>query len=139
MPTVLKDIHGPDWPAGWIVVVVGGTPVRLTSLIDPANLNAPETPSAVGALEYTPRYNQLIFQGYTHNKFGVIVPNSGNVYIVRKGGSRADYGTIVAVVAPGETLVFKAPATVQNVFSLYRYWVDADWDIDGVFVTGLIF
>jgi hypothetical protein len=137
--TVLKDINGPDWPAGYIEVVMAGTPVRLTSLIDAGNINAPESPTVPGALEYTPRYQQLIFQGVHPGKMGGMTPNTRNVYIVRDHGDRDDYGTIVAVIAPGQTLIISAAPMVENKLSLYRYWVDGDHDNEGVLVTGLIF
>jgi hypothetical protein len=137
--TVLRDIHGPCWPIGFIEVVLPGTPVKLTSLIDPADTDAPGTPTAAGSLEYTTRFNQILFQGMRPSKISGMVPNLRNVYIVRAGGNRDDYGTIVLVVAPGQTVVLSAAPTTKDVFSLYRYWVDGDQDNDGVLVLGLIF
>lgn len=139
MGTVLYDIHGPDWPLSYIAPTIAGVPVRLMLAVDPTNINAPETPSQVGAYEYSTRFHEILFQGFRPNKIGGMLPNTGNVYIVRKGGNRDDPGTIVMVISPGQTITLTASPLVRDALSGYRYYVDADVDEEGVLITGLIF
>jgi hypothetical protein len=65
--------------------------------------------------------------------------NTGNVYIVRKGvqgaGNRDDTGSIVKTLSPGETFFLASAALNRNVYSPYRYSLDADNANDGAFVT----
>lgn len=137
--SVLYDPHGPDWPLGFIEVLVPGTPVRFTSLIDPTDLNAPENSNRIGAtFEYTPRFQQVMIQGFKPAAHGM-QPNAGYVYVVRKGGDHDDYGTIVKVIAPSETFYLASAPVVKDVFSPYRYYIDADNANDGALITGLVF
>jgi hypothetical protein len=69
--------------------------------------------------------------------------NTGNIYIVRRGsgsgsGNRDDTGSIVATLVPGQTLFFTAAAVNVNVWSPYRYSIDADNIGDGAFITLII-
>jgi len=134
MPSILIDPNGPDWPLGFIEVITPGTPVQVTSLVDPTNTYDPASTKS----EYTRRVNQMMFQGYTPDTHGM-KPNAGYVYIVRKGGSRDDPGTIVKVLAPGETFFLAPTPMVRDVFSPYRYYIDGDNAGDGALVTCLIF
>jgi len=139
MPTVLQDVHGPDWPLGLITVAAPGTPIRFTSLVDPSNLNAPESSNVSGnTREYSTRSQQLIIQAVKAGGGG-LVDNAGYTYIVRKGGSRGDPGTIIKRLSPGETFFLSSAPAVIDVFSPYRYYVDADSAGDSVLVTLLIF
>ena len=146
--SVLQDPQGSDWPLGNIVVTVPGTPVRITSLVDATSVNAPETPTNPTTFpsgpstsdEFTRVAQQIIFQAF---KAGAGPPklalNTGNIYIVRKGGTGvADIGIIVAVLTPGQTFVLGSSAMVRNVFSLYRYFIDADTANDACQVTAII-
>lgn len=136
---VLLDTHGPDWPLGFIAVVAPGTPVRFTFLIDPTNLDAPETQNLTGVkAEYTARFQQIMIQGFKPGAHGM-QPNAGFVYIVRAGGNRDDPGSIVKVLFPGETFFLASAPLVKDVFSPYRYYVDADNAGDGALIVGLIF
>ena len=141
--SIQKDRQGPDWPLGTIVVVTPGTPVSIMSLVDPNNLNAPGTPTpgTSGADEYTVRAQQICFQGFKANTHG-LQANTGNIYIVRKGvqgaGNRDDYGSIVAVIPSGLTMWLASAALNRNVFSPYRYFIDADNANDACQVTLLI-
>ena len=140
MPTVLKDIDGPDFPFGLIVVAAAGSPKQVTQLVDASNINDPSASNVSGsAYEYgSLRFNQLMFQGFKAAANGLQV-NTGNVYVVRKDGDRDDYGTIVAVVKSGETVWLRAAPSVKNAFSPYRYWIDADNNGDSCLVTGFTF
>lgn len=148
--SVLQDPQGSDWPLGNIVVTAPGTPVRITSLVDSSAVNAPETPTTTTAFpaggqsstadEFTRVAQQIIFQAF---KAGAGPPklalNTGNIYIVRKGGTGvADIGIVVAVLTPGQTFVLGSSAMVRNVFSLYRYFIDADTANDACQVTAII-
>lgn len=141
--TVLQDRNGPDWPLGFIVVSTPGTPVPIMSLVDASNVNAPQTatppvPNSATrpSNEYTATCQQIMFQGY--KSAGPALMNTGNVYIVRKGGSKADTGTIVKILAPGETFFLASAALNLNVFSPYRYEIDADTANDGALVTLIV-
>lgn len=141
--SVQRDVHGPDWPLGAIVVATPGTPVGIMSLVDSSLLAAPatKTPGTSGAPEYTVRFQQIIFQGFKPNTDGM-QPNTGNVYIVRKGvqgaGNRDDYGSIVYVLQPGDTLFLASAPLNRDVFSPYRYSLDADNAGDGALVVGIV-
>jgi len=143
--SVQKDKQGPDWPLGLITVVTPGTPVGIMSLVDPLSSNDPSTatPAATGPTlsnEYTERAQQIIFQGV---KVGAgahgLANNTGNIYIVRKGvqgaGNRDDYGSVVATIAPGVTFILSSAALNRDVFSPYRYSIDADNAGDSCLVT----
>jgi hypothetical protein len=146
MTTILQDRNGPDWPLGFIAVPTPGTPVPIMSNVDAANANAPQTltppvPNSATrpSNEYTATCQQIMFQGY---KAGAAPPagamNTGLVYIVRKGGSKTDLGTIVKILAPGETFFLASAALNLNVLSPYRYEIDADNAADGALVTLIV-
>ena len=132
---VLLDRHGPDWPLGFIEVAVPGTPVKLTSLVDPTDARAPEARTS----EYSPRCQQILLQAFKPGVAHGMQVNAGFVYIVRKGGDRDDYGTIVKVLSPGESFYLASAPSVKDVFSPYRYYVDGDNAGDGVLAVLLIF
>lgn len=150
--TVLRDRQGPDWPLGLIAVATPGTPVSIMSLVDSANSDDPATatPPNPGvpsppphttdpSNEYTVTCQQIIFQGYKAGSGTVAAMNSGLVYIIRKGSAGAsDSGTIVKILQPGETWVLASSALNSNVFSPYRYVLDADVAADGALVTLLV-
>lgn len=136
------DPQGPDWPIGFIKVVTPGTPVGLMSVVDPNGVNDPSTatPGTSGAAEYTIRAQQIMIQALKPGASHGTTFNTGNVYIMRKGagsglGNRDDTGSIVATLNPGQTFFMSSAALNHNVWSPYRYSVDADNANDGVFVT----
>jgi hypothetical protein len=139
--SVQKDPQGPDWPLGLIVVASAGTPVGIMSLVDPTNVGSPATatPGTSGAPEYTPRAQQIIFQGVKAGASNGLQNNTGNIYICRKGvggaGNHNDYGSIVATLAAGQTLVLGSAPLNRNVYSPYRYYIDADNSGDSCLVT----
>jgi hypothetical protein len=140
--SVQKDREGPDWPLGLITPTIN-TPLSIMSLVDASNVNDPSTPTpgTSGSNEYTERAQQIIFQAYKPSGHG-LQNNTGNIYIVRKGvqgaGNRDDYGSVVAVLTPGQTLVLASAALNRNVFNPYRYFIDADTQGDSCLVTLLI-
>lgn len=145
--SVQQDKFGPDWPLGLIVVAAAGTPVAITSLIDPSGVNNPNTPTpgTSGADEYTENAQQILFQAF---KAGAgppaLIPNIGNIYIVRKptggnsGTPSTDKGVIVATLTPGQTFTLSSSAMTKNVFNLYRYLIDADNNGDSCLVTAVM-
>jgi hypothetical protein len=142
--SVHRDYQGPDWPLGWIQVVTPGTPVEIMSLVETTQPepNEPETLSSGGGGEYTFRAQQILFQAYKPGTHGM-VPNTGNIYLVRDGvgsgtGNRDDQGATVVVIQPGQTFSLGSAALNRNVFSPFRYSVDADNGGDGVLVTMII-
>jgi hypothetical protein len=140
--SVQKDREGPDWPLGLITPTIN-TPLSIMSLVDATAVNDPSTPTpgTSGSNEYTERAQQIIFQAYKAAGHG-LQNNTGNIYIVRKGvqgaGNRDDYGSVVAVLTPGQTLVLASAALNRNVFNPYRYFIDADTQGDSCLVTLLI-
>ncbi len=141
--SVQKDRQGPDWPLGLIIVVTPGTPVNIMSLVDPSLVNDPAAATSSTSDEYTPRCQQITFQAYNGSAAHGLTPNTGNIYICRKGvqgaGNRDDFGSITEVLTPGQTLSLGSSALVKNAFSPYRYSIDADTASDGCLVTLYIF
>jgi hypothetical protein len=145
--SVQKDRHGPDWPIGFIQVVSPGTPVEIMSLVDPTDINEPENAvggstisgGAVTGNEYTERAQQIFFQAYKPGagRTGA-VRNTGNIYIMREGvqgsGNRSDMGSIVFILEPGQTFFLASAPLNRDVFSPWRYSIDADIAGDGAFV-----
>lgn len=142
--SVQKDREGPDWPLGLITVATPGTPVSIMSLVDPSNVNDPSTatPGTSGANEYTERCNQIAFYAVKAGAAHGLTTNTGNIYIVRKGvqgaGNRDDYGSIVAVLFPGQEYTLLPSALVRDGFNPYRYSIDADNANDSALVTLII-
>ena len=143
--SVMQDREGPDWVLGSIANVTPGTPVSIMSLVDPSNLNSPNTPTPATAsvAEFSPRVQQIFFGGFKPNAGNGLVANTGNIYVVRKGvgagtGNRADYGAIVLTVLPGTTAVLASAAVDGSQFSPYRYFIDADNAGDCAQVTAII-
>ena len=142
--SVMQDRKsGPDWPLGLIVVTVPGTPVGFMSLVDPNAYNAPETATVPQSDEYGGGLcQQIIVQGFNSNAGTGLQPNTGNVYIMRKGaqglGNRTDFGAMVYVVLPGQSIVVSSAAPNLNSFSPYRYYLDADNANDGALITLLV-
>jgi len=132
------DRQGPDWPLGFLNVQTPGIPVGFMSVVDPQGLGDPASPYQ----EYTVRAEEIVVQAVKPGTSHGTQLNTGNVYIVRKGvqgsGNRDDTGSIVVTVYPGQTLFLTAAALNRNVWSPYRYSVDADNAGDGVFVTLVI-
>jgi hypothetical protein len=141
---VQKQPAGPFWPLGSIVVVTPGTPVRITSLIDPTNINAPETATSSSSDEYTRRANQIIIQGVKTNGGTGTTNNTGNIYVIVKGSpspgsnNRTDMGCIVLTVASGQTAVLAASPLNRDAFTPYQLWIDADNANDAATVTLII-
>jgi hypothetical protein len=140
--SVMKDWKsGPTWPLGLIVVAAAGTPVGIMSLVDPSSVNAPETATTASSDEYTSCFQQLMFQGFKANTDG-LQTNAGNVYIMRKGvqglGNRDDYGAMVAVLLPGQTIFISSAPRVRDTFSGYQFYIDADNNGDSALVTGFV-
>jgi len=147
--SIYRGYSGPLVPLGLIAVAIPGTPVQMTSLIDPTSLNAPETFSpaasanntgaAVAVNEYTITCQQIIIQAYKSNGGTGVVNNTGNIYIMMKGagglGNRTDFGAMVAVLTPGQTLILASAPVNCNVFSVYKYFIDADTAGDSALVT----
>lgn len=131
--SVLLDTYGPDWPLGSIAVVTPGVPVSIMSLVDPSFVNDPGSPTPPGAvkkLEYTPAAQQIFFQAMKPGAAHGLQNNTGNIYIVRIGaggaGNRDDYGAIVACLQSGQSFFLASAALNRNVYSPYRYYIDAD-------------
>ena len=139
--SVQQNPQGPLWPLGNIAVATPGTPVRITSLVDPTAVNAPESATSPTSDEYTRRAQQITFQGFKANTDG-LQPNTGNVYIILKGGkgsnNRDDAGSIIWVLQPGQTWTLGSSALNRNVFSLYQFYIDADNAADGAQVSAII-
>jgi hypothetical protein len=148
--SVRKDFQGPIWPLGLIVVATPGTPVNIMSLVDPGLLNDPNNPATPVTIrpEYAVRAQQIMFQGV--KAAGGTTSNSGNVYIMRRGGTllsppggvsannRTDYGTMVLALGAGLTFFLASAPLNRNVFSPYDYAIDADNAGDSCLVSLII-
>jgi hypothetical protein len=139
---MLDAKSGPDWPLGLIVVAAAGTPVGIMSLVDPNSYNAPETPTSTHTDEYTSVFQQIMFQGFKSNGGTGLIPNTGAVYVMRKGvqglGNHTDFGAMVAVINPGQTIFIASAPRNRDTFSGYRYYLDADTSGDSCLVTGFV-
>jgi len=140
--SIQRDVNGPDWPLGFIGVTTPGTPVGFMSVVDPTSDNAPGTPTNSTNYPTTIRAEEIMIQAFKPAASGTQF-NTGNIYIVRRGagggsGNRDDTGSIVATLTPGQTLFFTAAAVNVNVWSPYRYSVDADNPGDGAFITLIV-
>jgi hypothetical protein len=147
--SVQKDSKsGPVWPLGLITVATPGTPVGIMSLVDPSSYNAPETATAIEPAgsaqndEYTSVFQQIMFQGFTSNAGTGVISNQGNVYIMRKGvqgaGNHTDFGSMVAVLSPGQTIFIGSAPRNRDTFSGYQFYIDADTANDSALVTGFV-
>lgn len=131
--SVLKDVYGPDWPLGLIIVTASGTPVSIMSLVG-AGIDP----------EYNVAFNQIMFQGFRKGTGpSGLQDNVGNVYVVRQPdstgtGDHDDYGAIVLCVKPGQTVFIAAAAPNLNVYNPNRYRIDADNNNDACLVTGFV-
>ena len=108
--------------------------------VDPNNYAAPNTPTSVNSPEYSPACYEIMVQAMKPATHGT-QNNTGNIYVVRKGqgtSNRDDTGVIVATVLPGQTLSLVAAALNLNVWSPYRYYLDADNPGDGAFITLIV-
>lgn len=139
------DRQGPDWPLGLITVAASGTPVGIMSVVDSGSVNAPGA-SGTTSDEYSVRAYGIIFTAV--KSIGPVVLNTGAIYITRRGvgsgtGNKADSGAIVAVLQPGvatalQSFTLLAAPFNRDVFSPYRYSIDADTSADSCLVTLLI-
>lgn len=148
--SVRKDVNGPEWPLGLIVVATPGTPVGIMSLVDPTSVNDPNASNAPGpnnapkASEYSwGRCQQIEFQAFKAGASHGLQNNTGNIYIIRRGGTpgasnRDDYGSMVTVLTPGGAKTLGSAAQVVDVFSGYDYLIDADNAGDSCLVTLII-
>lgn len=143
--SVLKQIGGPDWPLGQIVVPTPGTPVGIMSLVDPTSVNAPQTQSSASSLEYTPARAMDIIITPVHS-LAPFVANTGVIYLLRKNsatvgtGNRADPGVIVLALTAtaGPFHLSHASSTLEIRFNGYDYFLDADTASDGALITLLL-
>lgn len=141
--SVQQQRTGPDWPLGYINVANTGNAVNIMSLVDPGNLNHPNTPSNSSSSEYTPRTKQVQFIGmHPGSNNNGMVPNTGYVYVLCPAqgngtGNRSDSGSIVTVIPPGGG-TYPLPISLgdpNTQFSPYRYSIDADVNGEGALVT----
>lgn len=140
------DFFGVDWPLGFVAVAAIGTPVNIMNNVDPTNKWAGGTVANSNTGEYAVTCHKVLIQGYQPgaNNNGM-VPNSGNVYIMRtlgpsnsnSGGpsNRADSGAMVFVLPPAGQVILPADEFQGPTISPYRYSLDADNNNDGGLVT----
>jgi hypothetical protein len=116
----------------------------MTNLIDPTGVNNPNTATSSTSDEYTRRANQIIIQGMKDSGTG-LQDNTGNIYIIVKGGTaaggsdnRTDKGAIILTVKAGLTAVIAASPLNKDVFTPYNLFIDADNAGDGAQITLVI-
>jgi len=140
--SVQSTIGGPYWPLGYVNVANIGTPVCIMVNVDPANNNAPETPTSIKnpGLGTTPTAHKIFFQGFHPgaNNNGLVF-NSGNVYLLVSGvqgpGNRSDSGSMLMVIPPGSGATWPASELELDTLSPYRLFLDADVAGEGALVT----
>ena len=138
--SVHKNPYGPFWPLGSIAPTPG-TPLNMMSNVDPTLVDAPETATGPTSKEYSVRAQQIIIQGVKPNAGTGVTNNTGNIYVILKGGgsnNHQDYGAIAFVVGAGLTLSIGSAALNRNVFSPYELYIDCDTAGDAAQVTLLI-
>ncbi len=139
--SVQKKPYGPTWPLGMITVATPSTPVRITSLVDPNNYNAPETATSANSQEYSPNVQQVIIFAVKPGASHGTQSNAGNIYVLEHGvggaGDRDDYGVMVAALGPGQSFVLGSAPANRNSFSPYSYWIDADNAGDSALVVAV--
>lgn len=143
--TVQKSPNGPFWVLGNIAVATPGTPVPIMGLVDPTLINDPNNPTTPASMEYPPRGQAFLMQGFNQGGLTAIGlrVNTGNVYLIKRGtgagsGNREDAGVIVAVILPGTQQNLSAAALNLDVFNPYDFYVDADNAGDGLQVTLIV-
>lgn len=144
--SVFLDFFGVDWPLGFVQVPIAGTPVNLMNNVDPTRLWRPSTVANSSTGDWTVTCHKILIQGYQPgaNNNGMI-PNSGNVYILRSlgpgnsnsggPGNRADSGAMVFILPPAGQVVLPADEWQGPTISPYRYTIDVDNNNDGGLVT----
>lgn len=148
--SVMQDPFGNDWPLGYVNVPTGGTPVNIMVNVDPSNNNAPGTSpgqwgSGVKQAEFTPTCHKVTLQGVKPANNNSMVPNTGNVYIMRAlgpnnqnaggAGNRSDPGAMVYVLPPGGSVTLPGLEMEGSTISPYRYTLDVDNNNEGALVT----
>lgn len=138
--SVYKPAGGAICPLGFISVANNGTPVNIMYRADANNLNSPETTANSNTIATTPTCLGIGIQGFSpgNNNNGMI-PNTGYVYMVKKGiegpGNRSDSGVIVKVISPGGDYFFAPDGSGKVTFSPYEYYIDSDVNGEGALVT----
>lgn len=141
--SIQKNPNGPLWPLGFISVATPGTPANFMSVVDPTNVNAPDSATSATATEYTPRCQEFIIVAQKPGASHGTQLNTGNVYICVPGtgtgtGNRDDTGSIIIPLVPGAVFFLSSAFINMNVWSPYKLLVDADNAGDGVLVTMVI-
>ena len=132
--TVNKNKYGPFWTLGLTTVTTAGTPVNIGALVS-ADASTDST------TEYTDRVSQLILQGCRAGASHGVTTSTGNVYVILKGGTRDDFGQMLAVIPPSQFgVMFKFPEIplLGNGIGLEQVYIDADTAGDGVVGFGVI-
>ena len=155
--STLKNIYGPLWPLGLIVVATKGTPVSIMSLVDATSANAPETASTAAGLQTTTTgmYEYASCAAYDilltpMKSVNPVVANTGAIYVVMYPlrtagtGNNADPGVLVMTIPPftaGTLTPVHLSSTVGRLsshFNPYNLYLDSDNNSDGAIVTLLI-
>ena len=111
------------YPLGLISVTTAGTPVLLSA-------NVPITTAFGSANSQAPMCaNQLIFS--------CPGSNTGLIYLVFKGGSKASGNSVILTLTPGQTYTLQSPQ-LSNPFLLTNYALDADVNANTCYVTAVI-
>lgn len=125
MTTAVKNIYGPFWPLGLIAVPTPGTSVKINSLVDPTGVY-----SSSGSSEYAAAAQKITFS--------CPITNAGQIYVVVRGGSKTDTGTILYILQPGSVLDIAAGSMNRSVIGIESLSVDADVAADAVQVTAVV-
>jgi hypothetical protein len=132
---------------GFIKVANNGTVVPFSVNIDASNNNAPGTVFAPTNTanqqtysEYTPTFRGFKVWAYKPgaNNSGA-VPNSNNIYVMMApaggNGNKQDFGSMLAVIGPGNNWEFPVDGAGRMAASPYYYYLDADTNGDGAIIV----
>lgn len=118
--------YGPVWPFGPLTIAVPGTGIAITDGYTAADLESSE-------------YAEAVAKG-----FDVYAPsdNTGDVYFVSKAAdgtfSKDNAGTVIAVIAPGDSFHFPEGGYDGNRYLCSQYGVDAEDADNVIYVVAII-
>lgn len=108
------------------------------SVVDSAGVNDPSAATSTTSQEYSPVFYSITILAMKAGASHGLQNNTGLLYVVRKGGSRDDTGTILAALTPGSMYTILITPGALRGFSPYRYYLDADSANDAGQCTGFL-
>jgi hypothetical protein len=111
--------------------------VQLTSNIG-SQAQSGGTPGAnPPTAKFAQKFTQIIFQAPGATPVALPAANTGNIYLVKKGYTKANSNGIIAIIAPGQTIAIPNGCMVTGGISPDDIYVDSDNSGEGVYATGI--